>query len=93
MNTLRPLVPPIDPLLLMKNGSLYVTRPTLFDYIFTPDAFQQRCDELFKYIADKRVQVRVGKTFSLADAAEAQLFIESRQSTGKILLAVNDQLQ
>lgn len=70
-----------------------MTRPTLFDHILTHDALTSRSNDLFKYIANKQVSVRIGKMFSLHDAAEAQRYIESRKSTGKVLLSVNDKLQ
>lgn len=86
-------VPPLDPLLLSKHGSLFVTRPTLVDYIAKPGSLKQRSDELFSYIAQHKATVRIGKVFKLEQAADAQRYIESRQSTGKILLAVNENLQ
>lgn len=91
-------VPPMDPLLLSKHGSIFVTRPTLVDY--TSDVgveqsgytLQQRVTELFQWIADGKISVRIGQEFDLKDAAEAHRYLESRQSRGKIVLRVNAKL-
>ena len=77
-------VPPVSPLQLMP--SLFLTRPTLFDYIQTPDELRRRTDELFGWIADGKLDVRIGATFPLAEAAAAHDALEGRQTTGKVLL-------
>jgi len=85
-------VPPIDPLVLMRQGSLFLTRPTLNNYIETPEALKSRCDELFDWIIKQKVSVRIAKEFPLKEAAAAQQFLESRKADGKIILAVNPDL-
>jgi len=85
-------VPPIDPLLLSKHGSLFVTRPTLFNYIEGPEDMKSRCDELFDWINKGKVRVRVAKEFPLKEATAAHQFLESRKADGKILLSVNPDL-
>jgi len=85
-------VPPIDPLVLMRQGSVYVTRPTLQNYIDTHDILQQRSSELFDWVVKKQLLVRVAKEFPLKEAADAQRFLESRKADGKILLAINPDL-
>lgn len=104
MKSLRPLgilvlfgnasgpVPPIDPLELSKHGSLMLTRPTLKDYVATPDELQARCKDIFEMIQQKKLLVRVDSTFSLEDAVKAHERLESRQAAGKILLSVNPAL-
>ncbi|TAH52463.1 MAG: quinone oxidoreductase [Chloroflexota bacterium] len=79
-------VPPIDPLTLMSKGSLYLTRPTLGHYIATPEEYAWRANDLFNWIAEGKLRVRIDKTFPLRDAADAHRYLESRAAMGKILL-------
>ena len=78
-------VPPISPLALMAK-SLFLTRPTLITHIARPDDRLTRWNELNRWIADGDLEVRVGHTFPLADAATAHTALEGRSTTGKILL-------
>lgn len=79
-------VDPVSPLVLSANGSLFLTRPTLFDYISDRVELDRRADDLFRWIADGELDVRVGHRFDLADAAAAHEAIEGRTTTGKVLL-------
>ncbi|MDB6126170.1 MAG: Alcohol dehydrogenase zinc-binding domain protein [Verrucomicrobia bacterium] len=79
-------VPPFSPLVLAKKGSLFLTRPTLNHYIRTPAELRARTDELFSWIASGRLKVRIGATFPLAAAGDAHRALESRTTTGKLLL-------
>jgi NADPH2:quinone reductase len=79
-------VPPVDLQRLSTGGSLYVTRPTLVDYIVTRDELVGRTDELFGWIRDGRLDVRVGSTYPLADAGRAHEDLAGRRTTGKLLL-------
>jgi NADPH:quinone reductase len=79
-------VEPLSPLVLSRGGSLYLTRPTMFDYVATRDELERRAGELFSWIADGSLDVRIGTRVPLADAAEAHRLIESRATTGKVLL-------
>lgn len=79
-------VPAVDPLLLTKQGSIYLTRPSLVDFLATREELEWRCSELFSWIATNKVNFRIAKEFPLAEAAEAHKFLESRQALGKILL-------
>ncbi len=79
-------VDPVPPLSLMTGGSLYLTRPTLGDYVSTPQALRARADELLAWVADGTLSVRIGERIPTADAARAHRLLESRASTGKILL-------
>lgn len=79
-------VEPLDPQRLAAGGSLFLTRPTLFDYIATPDDLRWRAGELFDLIADDRLRVRIDRELPLADAAEAHRHIEGRGTRGKVLL-------
>ncbi|SNT03865.1 NADPH2:quinone reductase [Micrococcales bacterium KH10] len=82
-------VPPFELQRLNSGGSLYVTRPSLWHYVETRDELTRRSGELFDWIARGDVTVHIGREFPLAEAAAAHRFLESRQSTGKVLLAVD----
>lgn len=79
-------VPPFDLQRLSAGGSLYVTRPTLGDYVDTTEALRSRAADLFGWIASGELDVRIGATFALANAADAHIALESRETTGKVLL-------
>jgi NADPH2:quinone reductase len=79
-------VDPISPLELSANGSLYLTRPTLFDHVRTPAELQGRVDDLFGWVGSGDLDVRIGARFALRDAAEAHRALEARTTTGKVLL-------
>ena len=79
-------VPPFSPLILSQKGSLFFTRPTLANYAATSAELRSRADELFAWVADGTLRVRIGATFPLAAAAEAHRALESRTTTGKALL-------
>jgi NADPH2:quinone reductase len=79
-------VEPFDPQRLAAGGSLFLTRPTLFDYIATPDELRLRAGELFDAVADGSLRVRIDRRMALADAAEAHRYIEGRGTRGKVLL-------
>jgi NADPH:quinone reductase len=80
-------VPPIDPRRLMAGGSLVLTRPTMGDFLQTPDERAWRYRELLDAVAAGTLEVRIGATFPLADAAGAHRALEGRSTTGKVLLA------
>ena len=66
--------------------SLFLTRPSLFDYIAAPGELQARANEMFSWIAAGTLDVRIGLEMPLADAAEAHRRLEGRETTGKVLL-------
>jgi len=78
-------VPAVTPLTLMPK-SLFLTRPKLGDYIVTTEARDERWNEIAGWVRDGRLEVRVGHTFPLAGAGDAHRALESRATTGKILL-------
>jgi NADPH2:quinone reductase len=80
------VVPPIDPLVLSRKGSLFLTRPTLAHYVATRDELVWRAGELLGWVSDGSLSVRIDRDVPLADAAEAHRAIESRRTTGKVLL-------
>ena len=79
-------VPPFDLIRLSTMGSLYVTRPTLKDYIATRADLVQRARDVFRWVADGSLRLRIAHTYALAEAAEAHRDLESRKTTGKLLL-------
>ena len=79
-------VPPFAPLELSKRGSLFLTRPTLFDYIATPRELQRAAAELFGLVAKGVIDIHVGQTYALKDAAQAHRALEARQTTGSTVL-------
>ncbi len=79
-------VPPVDPLALMRGGSLYLTRPTLFDYAADTAEMDAAAKDLFALMRDGKLKVQVGQQFALKDAADAHRALEARQTTGSTLL-------
>jgi NADPH:quinone reductase len=71
---------------LMGGGSLYATRPTLFDYIKTPEELQSRAADLFAKVAAGEVKAHIGQRLSLRDAAQAHRDLEARRTTGSTVL-------
>jgi len=79
-------VPPFDLQRLNSGGSLFVTRPTLAHYVASVDELRWRAGELFGLVADGELDVRIGGSYALADAARAQEDLAARRTTVKLLL-------
>ena len=79
-------VPPFDLIQLSQKGSLYVTRPTLAHYIATREDLEWRSGDVFGMIAAGKLKLRIDHTYPLKDAAQAHRDLESRKTTGKLLL-------
>lgn len=79
-------VPPVSLLELMRGGSLYVTRPTLADYIAAPEDLARTAERLFDRMRRGVVKAVIGQRFALADAAESHRALEARQTTGSTIL-------
>lgn len=79
-------VPPQDPQILNRKGSLFLTRPTLVHYTHTREELLKRCGDVFSWVQSGSLRVRLDRRFSLAQAAEAHRYLQSRQATGKVLL-------
>jgi NADPH2:quinone reductase len=79
-------VPPFAPLLLMQKGSLFFTRPTMAHYTQTTAELRARTDDLFGAVLAGKLSVRIGATYPLSAAADAHRALESRGTTGKVLL-------
>ena len=79
-------VPPIDPGILAAKGSLYLTRPSLGHYSATREELLSRADDVLGWVSKGELKLRIEKTFALSDAAEAHRELESRRTTGKLLI-------
>jgi NADPH2:quinone reductase len=78
--------PPVDPLTLSRKGSLYLTRPTLADYTAEREDLLASAGAVFDVILKGAVKVEVGRSWPLAEAAEAHRALEARRTTGALLL-------
>ena len=81
-------VDPVDPLVLAHKHSLFLTRPTLFDYVATRGELEQSASELFEMVTSGKVKIEVKQRFPLKDAAEAHRALEARGTTGSTILTV-----
>lgn len=79
-------VPPFDPITLSQKGSLYLTRPSLGNYIASREELVDRSAAVFAMIAAGRLKLRIGHTYPLAEAQRAHQELEGRKTTGKLLL-------
>jgi NADPH2:quinone reductase len=101
LNVLRPLgmlvlfgqssgaVPPIDPLLLAQKGSLYLTRPSLAHYVADAASFSRRATKVLNWVAQKSLKLRIERLYPLAEVAQAQRDLESRKTTGKLVVEIS----
>lgn len=79
-------VPPFDLIKLSQKGSLFITRPTLAHYTLTREELEWRANDVLQSIARGELKLRIHKVYPLADAAQAHRDLESRKTTGKLLL-------
>lgn len=79
-------VPEISPLMLSQKGSLFLTRPTLAHYVQTREELLGRAKDLFDWIAAGDLDVRIDARYALEDAADAHRALETRRTTGKVLI-------
>jgi NADPH2:quinone reductase len=81
--------PAIQPLLLNQKGSLFLTRPSLANYIATREELEWRSGDLFRWLEEKKLTLLIEPVYPLADAGQAHRDLEGRKTTGKLLLAVS----
>jgi len=79
-------VGPFDPQVLNQKGSLYLTRPTVANYIATRAELLARAADVLAWVHHGKLKLRIAHTFPLAEAAEAHRQLEGRKTTGKVLL-------
>jgi NADPH:quinone reductase len=79
-------VPPFAPLELSRRGSLYLTRPTLFDYIRRRAELESSARELFELIGRGTIRIEIGRNYALQDVAQAHRDLEARKTVGSTVL-------
>ena len=79
-------VPPMDPQRLNSGGSLFLTRPTLAHHMANKEEIAWRAGDLFNWMAEGKLDVRIGETHPLAEAGTAHVRLTGRKTTGKVLL-------
>jgi NADPH2:quinone reductase len=79
-------VPPFNPTILAGRGSLYLTRPTLVNYVASREELVARATDVFGWIRDGKLRLRIAHEFPLSEAAAAHRALEGRGTTGKLLL-------
>ncbi len=78
--------PAIEPLALSQRGSLFLTRPTLAHYVATRQELEWRAGDLFRWLLEKKLVLKIDRVYPLSEAARAQQDLESRGTSGKLLL-------
>ena len=82
------VVPPIDPLALMRQGSIFLTRPTLVHHLADAASVRHRANRLLDWVRAGVMRPRIGHVYPLAETAQAHADLESRRTTGKLVLRV-----
>ncbi len=81
-------IPPFDPAILARKGSIYLTRPGLADYIADPAEKQSLVDELFGHVASGRIRIEINQRYALEDAVQAHRDLEGRKTTGSSIFVL-----
>lgn len=79
-------VPPFDLIKLSQKGSLFITRPTLANYISTREELEHRAGDVLNMIAEGKLELHISHIYDLAHASQAHRDLEARKTTGKLLL-------
>lgn len=79
-------VPPVDPIQLSRGGSLFLTRPSLAHYTQSREELDARAADVFQRLERGTLQLRIHASYPLAEATNAQMELQSRRTTGKLLL-------
>ncbi len=79
-------VPPFDPQILNRKGSLFLTRPSLGAYVATREELIARASDVLGWIGNRSLKLRVDRAFPLAQAGDAHRALEARETMGKVLL-------
>ena len=83
------MVAPVDPMVLSAKGSLFLTRPRLKAHLASRAELELRAGEVLGMIAADKLKIRIDKVYPLAEAQQAHRDLESRKTTGKLLLIPN----
>jgi NADPH2:quinone reductase len=81
-------IEPFDTRGLTMKGSLFLTRPTLNTHISDPKELAWRSSDVFRWIAEGRLRLRIDREYALADAAQAHRDLEGRKTSGKVILGI-----
>ena len=81
-------VPPVDPQILNTKGSLFLTRPTLAHHVLTREELAWRAGDVFNAVAAGALRVHIDRTYPLTQVADAHRALESRATTGKLLIKI-----
>lgn len=81
-------IPPFDPQLLARKGSLYLTRPALADYIADPEEKAELAGEIFGHVAAGRIRIEIHQRYALEEAVQAHRDLESRKTTGSSIFVI-----
>jgi NADPH2:quinone reductase len=79
-------VPPVDPQRLNAAGSVFLTRPKLFDHVHTRQELTERAAAVYRAVEEGTLDVRIGHRYPLEDARAAHEDLQARRTTGKLLL-------
>ena len=79
-------VPPIDPQVLNRKGSLFLTRPTIAHHVATREELLSRASDILSWLGSGSLRVRIDRTYPLGEAADAHRALESRTTAGTVLL-------
>lgn len=82
-------IPPFDPGLLSRKGSLFLTRPTLFHYAQKREDYVQAAAEFLGWVLEGKIKLTIGQSFYLSDAANAHRALEGRKTTGASVMMVD----
>jgi len=82
-------VEPFAPGLLAQKGSLFLTRPTMFDYVRERDDLERSAEALFDAVRSAKVKIDIRQRFALADAADAHRALEGRKTSGSTILTID----
>lgn len=79
-------VAPFNPQVLNQKGGLFLTRPSLWHYTQTREELLWRAGDVMRWALEGRLKIRIGAEFPLAQAAQAHIALQGRETTGKVLL-------
>lgn len=82
-------VAPMDPQELNKHGSLFLTRPTLSDYVADVEDFRMRAQAVTQAVLEGNIELNIGAVYPLADARRAHADLAARRTTGAVVLQVS----